>query len=65
MYFEHHPAVKGFLKYEGDHKFLCVYSSAMYGEKEFPFVIEGNTVKSCTVSVNDFIDYKTYEFIKK
>jgi CubicO group peptidase (beta-lactamase class C family) len=65
MYFEHHPAVKGFLKYEGDHKFLCVYSSAMYGEKEIPFTIDNNTIKSCTVSVNDFIDYKTYEFIKK
>ncbi len=65
MYFEHHSALKGYLKYEGDNKFLCTYSSSMYGEKEIPFTMEGNVVKSCSVSVNDFIDYKVYEFVKK
>jgi hypothetical protein len=37
----------------------------LFGIKVFPFVISNNEVKSFTLSVADFLEYTTYEFVKK
>jgi hypothetical protein len=64
MTFEHHPNLKGNLEYLDGNNFVCNYSSAMYGVKEIPFRLAEGKVKSCTVTVNDFIDFMPYEFVK-
>jgi hypothetical protein len=64
MYFEHHPQLTGILQATDDHTFVCTYDPISWGVKEIPFTIENGKVISATVSVNDFIDFGTYEFIK-
>jgi CubicO group peptidase (beta-lactamase class C family) len=65
MTLEHHPNLTGKLEYIGNNRFLCTYSQAMWGVKVFPFVIEDKKVKSFTLSVADFIEFTTYEFLKE
>lgn len=64
MTFEHHPGLEARLDYMGDNRFLCTYSNPLFGIKVFPFVIEGDMVKSFTLSVADFLEYTTYQFVK-
>ncbi|MGE5681748.1 MAG: serine hydrolase [Bacillota bacterium] len=63
--FEHHPDLKGKLEYMNGGRFLCTYSIPTFGIKVIPFSIEGNKVKSMKLSVADFVEYTTYDFIKK
>ncbi len=62
---QHHPELTGKLEYISDNRFLCTYSSPLWGVKVFPFVIENGKVKSFTLSVSDFLEYTTYDFIKQ
>jgi CubicO group peptidase (beta-lactamase class C family) len=64
MHLAHHPNNIGELAYIGNQKFLCTFSDITCGIEEFPFIAEGNEVKSISVKVNDFIDYQRYEFKK-
>ncbi|WP_266369024.1 serine hydrolase [Tellurirhabdus rosea] len=64
MYLTHHPQVVGRLEHLKDNTFLCTYSDPVMGVKELPFEVTGNEVKAITVSVNDFIDFKTYRFAR-
>lgn len=61
---EHHPDLTAKLEYIGNNRFLCTYSSPMWGIKVFPFVIEKGKVKSFTLSVSDFLEFTTYDFVK-
>jgi CubicO group peptidase (beta-lactamase class C family) len=61
---EHHPDLTAKLEYIGNNRFLCTYSSPMWGIKVFPFVVENGKVKSFTLSVADFLESTTYEFVK-
>lgn len=61
---EHHPDLTGKLEYIGNNRFLCTYSSPLWGIKVFPFVIDDGKVKSFTLSVADFLEFTTYEFMK-
>jgi CubicO group peptidase (beta-lactamase class C family) len=61
---EHHPYLTAKLEYIGNNRFLCTYSSPLWGIKVFPFKIEDGKVKSFTLSVADFLEFTTYEFIK-
>lgn len=61
---EHHPDLTGRLEYIGNNRFLCTYSSPLWGIKVFPFVIDDGKVKSFTLSVADFLEFTTYEFMK-
>jgi len=63
--FEHHKNLSATLEYIGNNRFLCTYSQPLFGVKVFPFVVEQNKIKSFTLSVADFLEYTTYEFIKK
>jgi CubicO group peptidase (beta-lactamase class C family) len=62
---EHHPNLTGKLEYMGNNQFLCTYSHPMWGIKVFPFVIEDKKVKSFTLSVADFLEFTTYNFVKQ
>jgi hypothetical protein len=63
--FEHHPDLTARLEYMGNNRFLCTYSSPLWGIKVFPFVIQDGKVKSFTLSVADFLEFTTYEFVKE
>ena len=65
MSFEHHSNLKGKLESLGENRFLCTYSDPIYGVRVIPFAIEGNEVKSFTLSVHPFIEFTTYEFVKQ
>jgi CubicO group peptidase (beta-lactamase class C family) len=62
--FQHHPGLNGKLEYIGNNRFLCTYNIPTYGVKVFPFVIENNEVKQFTLSVADFLEMTTYNFVK-
>ena len=62
---EHHPDLTARLEYIGNDRFLCTYSSPLWGIKVFPFVIEEGKVRSFTLSVADFLEFTTYEFVKE
>jgi CubicO group peptidase (beta-lactamase class C family) len=61
---EHHPDLTAKLEYIGNNRFLCTYSSPLWGIKVFPFIIDDGKVKSFTLSVADFLEYTTYDFVK-
>mgnify|MGYP000168001209 CR=1 FL=1 len=63
--FQHHLKLKAKLEYMGDNTFLCTYNDVLFGVKTFPFKIEGNNVRSFTLSVADFLEKTTYDFVKQ
>lgn len=63
--FEHHPDLRATLQHMGNNRFLCTYSDPMYGIKVFPFTMEGGKVKSFTLTVADFLEFTSYEFVKE
>lgn len=65
MTFEHHPDLKGMLEPLGGNRFLCTYSDPVFGRKVLTFSIENGKVKSFILRVADFVEFTTYEFIKK
>jgi len=65
MTLEHHSDLTAKLEYIGNNRFLCTYSSPLWGIKVFPFVIEKEEVDSFTLSVADFLEFTTYKFVKK
>jgi CubicO group peptidase (beta-lactamase class C family) len=65
MTFEHHPNLAAKLGHLSGDRFLCTYSNPLFGIKVFPFEVEGGKVKSFTLSVADFLEYTTYEFVKE
>ncbi len=61
---EHHPELLGTLLPLGGNRFLCTYSDPVFGRKVLSFTQSGNTIKSMTFRVADFIEFTPYEFIK-
>ncbi|MEP7168101.1 MAG: serine hydrolase [Bacteroidota bacterium] len=64
IYFSHHPKLIGRSEPLGGNNFVCNYSEINYGVKEIPFTVKDGKVESVRVSVNDFIDFTPYTFIK-
>jgi CubicO group peptidase (beta-lactamase class C family) len=62
IHFSHHPTLIGHLELLEKSSFLCTYSDPEYGVKVIPFTITEGKANSVSVSVNDFIDYMSYEF---
>jgi hypothetical protein len=62
---EHHPDLSARLEHISGDRFLCTYSHPLWGIKVFPFVVEDGKVRSFTLSVADFLEYTTYQFIKQ
>jgi CubicO group peptidase (beta-lactamase class C family) len=65
MYLSHHPQVIGLLQLMNDGSLLCTYSDPEYGVKKFAVVMKDGKVSDVMVSVNDFIDFMEYDFVKK
>ncbi len=65
MFFEHHPNLNAKLEHIGDNKFLCTYSSSLYGIKVIPFQVKDKQVDQLTLSVADFVEFTTYDFKRK
>lgn len=63
--FSHHPQLVGHLKASGENTFICFYDPVTWGVKEIPFTVVDGKVVSCSVSVNEFIDYDSYVFTRK
>lgn len=64
LYLLYHPQLVGKLEYLENNTFLCTYNDVEYGIKKIPFKVENGKVTSVKVSVNDFIDFMEYEFVK-
>lgn len=62
--FPKHNNTKGYLEIRDETSFLCTYTDLTWGIMVTPVKTEEKTVKSITVSVNDFIDFFKYEFVK-
>jgi CubicO group peptidase (beta-lactamase class C family) len=63
--FSNHPFLTARLESLGNNRFLCTYSDPTFGDsREFPFVVEEGKVKSFTLSVDDFVEFTTYQFVK-
>lgn len=62
---EHHSNLTAKLKHIHGDRFLATYSHPLWGIKVFPFVVENGDVKSFTLSVADFLEFTTYEFVKE
>lgn len=65
MTLQHHSRITAKLEHIANGRFLCTYNTPTYGVKIFPFVIKDKKVLSFTLSVADFLEYTTYEFIKQ
>ncbi len=65
MRFEHHHKMYGVLEPLGGNRFLCTYSSPLYGMKRLTFQVENNKVTSLRVRVADFVEFTPYDFIKQ
>jgi CubicO group peptidase (beta-lactamase class C family) len=63
--FEHHPAMLGKLEYIGNNRFLCTFSSSMWGVNVVPFVIKNGEVESVTINVNPEVDAMPYVFTRE
>lgn len=61
---EYHPTIQGvFSQYKRD-QLTCRYNHPMFGETNFPFVIENGKVESFTLFVDGFIESDGYLFTK-
>lgn len=65
MTFSHHPQLTGSLRASGGNNFICFFDPVSWGVKEFPFTVVDGKVISVTVTINDFIDFMPYEFVKQ
>ncbi len=63
--FEHHPQTIGYLSPLGENKFLCRYSDAVWGIQVIDFTAKDEKINAVKIKVNDYIDYLSYDFIKK
>ena len=65
MTFEHHPNLNAKLEPLGGNRFVGTYNDPVFGRRVMTFVSENGRVKSVTLRVADFVEFTTYEFIKK
>ena len=65
MTLQHHPQLTGKLEHISNNRFLCTYSIPLWGTKVFPFKVINGKVISFTLSVDDFLEFTTYEFVKQ
>lgn len=63
--FQHHPKLQLRLDPLGGDRFVGTYDDPTFGRKVIPFVTQNGQAKSMTLRVADFVEFTTYEFIKK
>lgn len=64
MSFQHHPTLKGVLKFIKEGKFLSQFNQSIYGASLIPFTIEDGSIISMTFSVDDNVEPNVYLFKK-
>lgn len=64
MNFQHHPNLKGTLKFIGDGEFLCAFNQPIYGTSIIPFTIADGSVTSMVFSMDDNVEPGSYSFRK-
>ncbi len=63
LYLAHHPM--SVLDVLGGHSFLCTHGYKTLGIHELNFVADGENVTSFHLTVNDFVEYDGYDFVRK
>lgn len=63
--FEHHPKLQAKLEPLGGDRFVGTYNDPAFGRRVLTFVSENGKVKSMTLRMADFVEFTTYEFVKK
>jgi CubicO group peptidase (beta-lactamase class C family) len=63
--FQHHPKLQLRLDPLGGDRFAGTYDDPAFGKKVIPFVTQNGQAKSLTLRVADFVEFTTYEFIRK
>lgn len=61
---EYHPQLKGLLTPFKQDLLTCTYNHPMFGQVQFPFVIEQGKIRSFTLFVDNFVEADGYEFRK-
>lgn len=62
--FENHSKLSATLKYIGNNRFACTYSSLSMGKAIFPFTINNKKVKSFILTVSPDLEFTSYTFLK-
>ncbi|TAE48693.1 MAG: DUF3471 domain-containing protein, partial [Bacteroidetes bacterium] len=63
---QHHPTLANSkLEPMGGDRFLCTYTDPVFATKVIPFTVTKGKVSSLHLTVNDFIEYGGYDFVKR
>lgn len=65
LIFQHHPNLIGKMEPLGGNRFLLSFNDPLFGIKPVAFKVENGAVKVFTLQVADFVEFTTYEFLKK
>ncbi|ULQ51605.1 serine hydrolase [Flavihumibacter fluvii] len=63
--FEHHKGRYAIVEPMSGNRYLASFNDPLYGIRVWPFTIEEGKIKSVTVTVNSFVEFTPYEFVKK
>jgi len=64
MSFQHHPMLKGTLRFIKEGEFLCEFNQSIYGTSIIPFTAAGGSITSMEFSVDDNVEPNSYHFRK-
>lgn len=62
--FQHHPGLVGYMEYMDNNEFRITYSNIGYGIYPAKFTVRNGKAVSVEISVNEFVDYDSYLFVK-
>lgn len=62
---QHHPNLIGKLEPLGGNRFLLSFNDPLFGIKPVQFNVENGSVKNFILQVADFVEFTSYEFVKK
>ncbi|MBK9018241.1 MAG: serine hydrolase [Saprospiraceae bacterium] len=65
LIFQHHPNLIGKLEPLGGNRFLLSFNDPLFGIKPVAFNVENGAVKNFILQVADFVEFTSYEFVRK
>ncbi len=63
--FQHHSHLSGKLEALGGNRFLLSFNDPLFGIKPVRFNLENGAVRNFILQVADFVEFTTYEFVKR
>jgi CubicO group peptidase (beta-lactamase class C family) len=63
--FQHHSKLRGKLEPIGGNRFLLSFNDVLFGVKPVRFNVEDGKVRDFVLRVADFLEFTTYEFVKR